>query len=195
LVKFWITVSSGRKKMGLLDRLGLRTAASAETDAATQSDEITLTVLDDTHTFETDDGRQIWCGGYSPIDEDGHFLKEAEHHTSDPRAFFCHVAGVSFRPQALPMACFETGSPLALRREPDNSFDPNAVAVYDGSGKIQVGYVPAELAPTITAVMHRGVQLVGYVLREYRDRDSRGMRLGIHIAILPAGPFALSVKD
>lgn len=102
---------------------------------------------------------------------------------------------MTYRPQALPKACFAKGSPLALRAEPNNPVDPNAVAVYDGSGKTQVGYVPAELAPTVGAVMHEGVQLVGYVLREYRERNSRGKRLGIHVAIFPAGQFTLSIED
>jgi hypothetical protein len=178
--------------MGLLGRLGFRLAASP---AASQSGAVEIAVLDDTHTFEAGDGRQIWCGGYSPIDEDGRFYTEAEHRTSDPRAFFCHVAGVTYRPQALPMACFAKSSSLALRAEPNNPVDPNAVAVYDGSGTTQVGYVPAALAPTVAAVMHEGVQLVGFVLREYRERNSRGKRLGIHIAIFPAGQFMLAIED
>jgi hypothetical protein len=181
--------------MGLLERLGIRSAASTVTAAASQNGAVEIAVLDDTHTFAADDGRQIWCGGYSPIDEDGRFYTEAEHKTSDPRAFFCHVAGVTFRPQALPKACFAKGSALTLRAEPSNPADPNAVAVYDGSGKTQVGYVPAELAPTIAAVMSEGVQLIGYVLREYRERNSRGKRLGIHIAIFPPGQLTLSIED
>jgi hypothetical protein len=178
--------------MGLLERLGFRSSATA---AASQNGSVEIAVLDDTHTFVANDGSQIWCGGYSPIDEDGRFYTEAEHQTSDLRAFFCHVAGVTYRPQALPKACFATGSFLALRAEPNNPVDPNAVAVYDGSGKTQVGYVPAELAPRVIAVMHEGVQLAGYVLREYRERNSRGKRLGIHIAIFPAGQFTLSIDD
>lgn len=43
--------------------------------------------------------------------------------------------------------------------------------------------------------MSEGVQLVGYVLREYRERNSRGKRLGIHIAIFPTGQFTLSIED
>jgi HIRAN domain len=185
-------LSCRKREMGLLERLGFRSAAFA---AALQNDAVEIAVREDTHTFEAQDGRRVWCGGYSPIDEDGRFYTEAEHRTSDPRTFFCRVAGVTHYPQALSMACFAQSSPIALRAEPNNPVSSNAVAVYDGSGKTQVGYVPAELASTVAAVMHDGVQLVGFVMREYRERNSRGKRLGIHISIFPAGRFRLSIED
>jgi len=38
-------------------------------------------VVENTHTFETDDDGQVWCGGYAVIDEDGnHDRRGRSHH-------------------------------------------------------------------------------------------------------------------
>jgi HIRAN domain len=59
------------------------------------------------------------------------------------------VAGVTFRPEALPDVSFEPGRRLALVPEPDNQHDPNAVAVWNEERTLQAGYVPAEIAPQL----------------------------------------------
>ena len=68
----------------------------------------------------------------------------------DPRITVVPVAGVSFRPEALDDPSFEPGLPLSLVREPDNEHDPNAVAVWNEDRTLQVGYVPREVAPTLS---------------------------------------------
>ena len=68
----------------------------------------------------------------------------------DPRITVVPVAGVSFRPEALDDPSFEPGLPLSLIREPDNEHDPNAVAVWNEDRTLQVGYVPREVAPTLS---------------------------------------------
>src|SRR5664280_1320416 len=108
---------------------------------------ITVHVIEDTNTFEGHDGEIIWGGGYAPVDEDGLFLYEADHETSDPRAFYCKIAGAQHRPKALAdKRRFAVGSRIVLRPEPDNPYDPNAVGIWDASGEVQVGYVPATLS-------------------------------------------------
>ena len=49
---------------------------------------------------------------------------------------------------------FSRGSSVALIPEPNNPHDPNAVAVYVNG--IQVGHVPAELAPDMRSVLNAG---------------------------------------
>src|SRR5436190_117549 len=44
--------------------------------------------------------------------------------------------------KALQMPCFNPPCHMKLVLEDDNQFDANAVAVYDQSGKTNVGYVP-----------------------------------------------------
>jgi len=64
----------------------------------------------------------------------------------DPRIRVVAVAGVSYRAEALPDASFDPGRRLALVPEPENEHDPNAVAIWNESRTLQVGYVPRETA-------------------------------------------------
>jgi hypothetical protein len=68
----------------------------------------------------------------------------------DPRVTVVHVAGVSFRIESLGDPSFEPGRPLALVPEPDNEHDPNAVGVWNEERTLQLGYVPREVAPTVS---------------------------------------------
>jgi hypothetical protein len=60
------------------------------------------------------------------------------------------VAGVTFRPEALPDPSFDPGRRLSLVREPENEYDPNAVAIWNEARTLQVGYVPRDVAPELT---------------------------------------------
>lgn len=64
----------------------------------------------------------------------------------DPRIRVIKVAGVSYRLEALQDDAFAPGRRLALVAEPDNEHDPNAIGVWDEHRRLQVGYVPAEIA-------------------------------------------------
>jgi hypothetical protein len=64
----------------------------------------------------------------------------------DERIRVIPVAGVTFRPEALPDPSFDPGRRLALVREPENEHDPNAVAVWNEERTLQAGYVPADIA-------------------------------------------------
>jgi hypothetical protein len=67
----------------------------------------------------------------------------------DERIRVIPVAGVTFRPEALPDTSFDPGRRLTLVPEPDNAHDPNAVAVWNEERTLQAGYVPAEVAPEL----------------------------------------------
>lgn len=56
-----------------------------------------------------------------------------------------HLAGISFEGRQKNLAGLKSGTEVWLRREPDNSHDPNAIHVERRSG-ISLGYIPAELA-------------------------------------------------
>lgn len=64
----------------------------------------------------------------------------------DPRLRVVPVAGVSYRPDALPDATFDPGRRLALIPEPENEHDPNAVGIWNEQRTLQAGYVPREVA-------------------------------------------------
>ena len=83
----------------------------------------------------------------------GFYLRDAATGESirweDPRIRVVAVAGVSFRPEALDDPSFEPGSTLALVPEPQNEHDPNAVGIWNAERTLQVGYVPAAVAPEL----------------------------------------------
>ena len=53
----------------------------------------------------------------------------------DPRVRVIPAAGVSYRPEAL--------------ADPSNEHDPNAIGIWNAGRTLQVGYVPAAVAPEL----------------------------------------------
>ena len=85
--------------------------------------------------------------------ESGYHLRDAASgepvRWEDPRLRVVAVAGVSYRAEALPDASFDPGRRLALVPEPENEYDRNAVAIWNEERTLQVGYVPAAIAPEL----------------------------------------------
>ena len=67
----------------------------------------------------------------------------------DPRLRVVAAAGVSYRLDALADSSFDPPRRLALVSEPANEHDPNAVAIWNEERTLQVGYVPAAVAPEL----------------------------------------------
>jgi HIRAN domain len=67
----------------------------------------------------------------------------------DPRVRVIPAAGVSYRPEALADPSFDPGARLALVPEPENEHDPNAVGIWNAKRSLQLGYVPAAIAPEL----------------------------------------------
>ena len=59
------------------------------------------------------------------------------------------AAGVTFRPESLEDPSFDPGRRLALVPEPANEHDPNAIGIWNAERTLQVGYVPAAVAPEV----------------------------------------------
>ena len=55
-----------------------------------------------------------------------------------------NVVGEQHYLAALQNKAFAYGQSILVKPEPDNQYDPNAVAVYDADGKHQIGYLPKE---------------------------------------------------
>ncbi|HEX5800702.1 MAG TPA: HIRAN domain-containing protein [Gaiellaceae bacterium] len=85
--------------------------------------------------------------------ERGYFLRDAATGApvrwEDPRIRVVPVAGVSYRAEALEDASFDPGQRLALVPEPQNEHDPNAVGIWNEARTLQLGYVPAAVAPEL----------------------------------------------
>ena len=65
----------------------------------------------------------------------------------DPRIRVIAAAGVTFRPESLEDPSFDPGRRLELVPEPTNEHDPNAIGIWNAARTLQVGYVPAAVAP------------------------------------------------
>jgi hypothetical protein len=96
---------------------------------------------------------------------------------SDPRVRVLKVAGVSYRLDALQDDAFTPGRRLALVAEPDNEHDPHAIGIWDEERRLQVGYVPAELARDLDAGEWQAV-----ALREFFED---GRRCGLRVLLAP----------
>ena len=67
----------------------------------------------------------------------------------DPRIRVIAAAGVTFRPDSLEDPSFDPGRRLELIPEPKNEYDPNAIGIWNADRTLQVGYVPAAVAPEV----------------------------------------------
>jgi hypothetical protein len=78
----------------------------------------------------------------------GYFMRDAATGEAvrweDPRLRVVHVAGVSYREDALADPSFDPGRRLALVPEPENEHDPNAVGIWNADRSLQLGYVPRD---------------------------------------------------
>jgi len=114
--------------------------------------------------------------------ESGYWLRDAATgeavRWNDERLRVVKLAGASYRLDELQDDAFAPGRRLALVREPQNEHDPNAVAVWDADRRVQAGYVPAEVAPSV-----RGNEQA-LALWEFRGEDGR--RIGLRVLLAPA---------
>jgi hypothetical protein len=113
--------------------------------------------------------------------ESGYRLRDAATEelvrAEDPRIHVIAVAGVSYRADALQDDAFAPGKRLALRAEPDNEHDPNAIGIWDETGHVQAGYVPADVAAGLDATEWQAVSL-------WESRDEGGRR-GLRVLLAP----------
>jgi hypothetical protein len=95
----------------------------------------------------------------------------------DPRIRIVSVAGVSYRTGELQDEAFTPGRRLALVPEPGNEHDPHAIGIWDAEQRVQVGYVPADVARDLRAAEWQAVALRHFVEGE--------RRLGLRVLLAP----------
>ena len=66
----------------------------------------------------------------------------------------CHIAGFTYYDGTDVIENLMIGSPVSLVSEPDNPYDPNAVAIYYGTTKL--GYVPKYKNDCISDLLYFG---------------------------------------
>lgn len=180
------------RRMDFLRRLHPEPAVRADAPRGIH----TVHVVEDTHSFDGEDGNHWWSVGLAPVypDSDGehHFMMLGES-LCEGQVLYCKVAGVQHYAGAIADSCFAAGSTTRLIAEPENEYDGNAVGVWDARSRIQVGHIPADCCAGVAAQLDRGEHLVGYVLREIRRGSKSGPRTGLHLLVVPAGELTLSV--
>ena len=111
----------------------------------------------------------------------------------DPRVLETKVNGVTFGDCPGVVATLKVGDRMALRREPDNQKDPNAICVQTMGGE-KAGYVPAPLAARLAPIMdaHSTAALPATVLDLTGD-PAKGYTRGITIRF--TSPLPLSPEN
>ena len=141
-----------------------------------------------------DDGSIVWLSGYGLLGDDGRYLPRDAPQLAERGLRVAGVAGAArHHAAALESDAVAAGRALALRREPANEHDPNAIAVLTAAGE-QVGWVPRELAAEIAPEIDAGTTWSALSLRESRPspRDPRG---GVTRLLARAPAIELDVRD
>ena len=138
-----------------------------------------------------DDGGVVWIAGYHVVDRDsGRFVGRDAPELAVRGLRVCGVAGAGRHlAAALNTDGAAPGRALALRRDPDNPHDPNAIAV-DVAGGEQVGWVPREVAAVLAPELDAGRPWAAIVLREHRG-SPRDPRTGLTMLLAPAAAIEL----
>jgi hypothetical protein len=140
-----------------------------------------------------DDGGQVWVAGYQLIDPgSGRYLARDAAELSSRGLRVVGVAGAGrHHAAAIASEAVAPGSPLELRRDPENEHDPNAIAVHAGGS--QVGWVPREVAAELAPELDEGRPWSALVLREQR-RSPRDPRHGLTMLLAPSEGLELRVE-
>jgi hypothetical protein len=79
--------------------------------------------------------------------------------------YIFNVRGTSYHEQEVKKADTNPGSPARLVREPQNEYDPNAIAIYDEQGMGPLGYVNKLNAKRLAPKLDAGEDLVAFFTR------------------------------
>jgi len=125
---------------------------------------------------ELEGGRGFWLRDAAT----GDALRWDDERLARAGARVLHVAGASYREDALQDDAFTPGAKLELVPEPENEHDPNAVGIWDAARRLQAGYVPADTAPQLA------LPLQAISLWEWREG---GRRVGLRVLVAPPGAW------
>jgi hypothetical protein len=139
-----------------------------------------------------EDGGVVWVAGFMPIDQaTRRFL--GRDALRERGLLVAGVAGAAgHHGDVLQDRGAEPGGALALRRDPANEHDPNAIAVHVAGGG-QLGWVPRELAAELAPRIDGGAAWSAVVLREQRA-SPREPRTGVTMLLAPAERIDLAVR-
>jgi HIRAN domain len=89
-----------------------------------------------------------------------------------------NVVGERYRSDAIQGPCFAPGKGIVLEREPNNPYDPNAIAVWNAAHTLQAGYLPRDEAKRLAKKLNSGARFRVLTIWETVENDQRtGIRL------------------
>jgi len=111
---------------------------------------------------------------------------------ADAESFHTKLAGVSFEGRPDVVARLEPAAPLRLVRQPDNEYDPNAIAILDTAGD-QVGFFNRRLAAALAPEIDRGAAYVVSVTEVTGGEE--GASLGVNVLVEREGAAEQFERD
>jgi hypothetical protein len=156
------------------------------------SRDVSIDVEREERYWYPDDGGVVWVAGFMPVDPRSRrflgreALRERGLIVAGAAGAAAHHGDVLQHDGARP------GSPLTLRRDPENEHDPNAIAVHTAGGAM-LGFVPREVAAELAPRLDAGEAWSAVVLREQRA-SPRDPRTGVTMLLAPAERIELRVR-
>lgn len=96
-----------------------------------------------------------------------------------------HIEGETLWGRQDTIKALSVGQPLNLRREPENPYDCNAIAI-ETTGGAMVGYLSRKNARWVSRVIDEGNELSARVAcLFYGDADGNGIEVQIHVDGVP----------
>lgn len=93
--------------------------------------------------------------------------------------FYTKVSGVTYGERQRYIATLRAGEQLSMRRERQNQFDQNAIALYD-SRDHHLGFIPKDMASNLAPMMDAGERLDAFVMSV---SGGNGFSYGLNIKI------------
>jgi hypothetical protein len=91
------------------------------------------------------------------------------------------VAGTAYRKEALQDSAFSPGKRLVILPDPTNPVDPEALAVWDSTHKLHIGYVPKDCSPRMKKRM---IGEEGFTYISMWEEKKGKVRVGLRVLVI-----------
>ena len=133
--------------------------------------------------MESVDGEILNGTGYLLRDQHDLAVSYDDFRLGKQGVLITKVAGISYRPKAAQDEAFAPGNIVLLLRDAENPHDQNAVGIWDAKLATQVGFIPRELAPSVSRRLDEGEQLSAVSVWQWHKL---GQRVGLKILVGPS---------
>lgn len=127
----------------------------------------------------------IWWRGYDLHDENNRGWTWDDPALSGAGVFVTKVAGVEHY-KGMWLDSVGAGRLLRLVPEPENQYDPSAVAIWDAAGREKIGHLPREVAAVVSKGLEADEQLKAMCIAELIRRPG-DIRIGLRVLVAPPG--------